>query len=608
MLQATRFAKKNLSKFTLLGSLVFGMAGTGCGGCQTMPRQGLVMRDIQYAIEDIQFPSGLRVLAEEDRRSPVVALILVVGAGSTSDPPGKEGLAHYVEHLTFRSRPFGNSNMAQMLEASGTGQWTATVGFDSTVYSDVGPKEALGPLLRLEGIRMMNPVEQIAPAVIPVEMNVVRNELRQRNETGFISEIIASMQRLLFPESHPYSRPQGGTHVSLSNISADDVTAFVEKHYRPDNMTLLIIGDIDLNEIKTLVKQSLPPQLIYGAKSNPPASRIPPVAPAPPAPPAPAPSTLPTQEVAVATPELWVGWSLPRSFDADAYLVDFANSTVRNALWNAEREDEDIAFVDTFIVGGKDASMLLCRVGLTRGGHPDRTYEHVLNALSRAWTLRELSVKEIKLDEREMRKNQRIAVVDMMLGAENISTRGISRAVTTHFTGDPDLYSRTSAQVMALEPPQIAEFARKYVNRERARGIVLRPPKGGGELPAAAPLGVHTGVEEEHGLVRADVERLQSIFPGVGVAGFRKVTLKNGLEVVLANRPGLPVVSAQLLIRGGLGAAANLAAAQAAIWLQWSNMVWHSEPAEVGARLEKWGGRDSTTYSMAGSSPNTEFI
>src|SRR4051812_14334963 len=65
---------------------------------------GVVVRDVQLPVRDLRFPSGLRVIIEEDHRSPVAALVALVGTGSADDPPGKEGLAHFVEHLSFRSK------------------------------------------------------------------------------------------------------------------------------------------------------------------------------------------------------------------------------------------------------------------------------------------------------------------------------------------------------------------------------------------------------------------------------------------------------------------------------------------------------------------------
>lgn len=559
------------------------------------------MRNVEYPLLDMRFPSGLRVLAEQDGRSPVVALVLVVGAGSSSDPPGKEGLAHYVEHLAFRSRPFGKLSLARMLDSAGAGQWNASTSLDQTVYHEIGPKEALGQLLQLEGTRMAAPIAHVAPGTIAVELDVVRNELRQRNETGFIGDVLGTMQGLLFPVSHPYVRPVVGTHASLSKIGVDDVTAFLEKHYRPDNMTLLIIGDIDLKQVGSLVEQSLPKQLLEGTGNKPRAVRLAPLAPEPPAPP---PSALLQREAGVATPELWIGWSLPRAFDTDAYLVEFVNSAVGNALWGAEDEDEDIGFVNTFVVGGKEASMLLCQVGLTRGSHPEASYEHVLNALSDVWTT-QVSAKAAKLEELALRRKQRRAVVDLMFEAENIAMRGISRATSAHFTGDPTLYSRAVENIKGLEPGRITEFAEKYVNRDRARAAFFRPTRGGGAAQAAMALGAHTVEEEDKRPVRADVERLQSILPRLGASSFGTFTLENGLDVVIVERHGLPLATANVLIRGGMAAANDIAAAHAGMWLQRPNSVWHGEPSDMGASLRRKFDDDSIVYSIMGANGNT---
>ena len=85
--------------------LLLSVLACACGA--SPPPRALVMRDVSFPLRDMRFPSGLRVIVEEDHRSPVVGVLTLVGAGSTSDPPGKEGLAHYVEHLSFRARRDG---------------------------------------------------------------------------------------------------------------------------------------------------------------------------------------------------------------------------------------------------------------------------------------------------------------------------------------------------------------------------------------------------------------------------------------------------------------------------------------------------------------------
>jgi Insulinase (Peptidase family M16) len=160
--------------------LVVAVVLCACGAAP--PPRALVMRDVSFPLRDLRFPSGLRVIVEEDHRAPVVGVFLLVGSGSTSDPPGKEGLAHYVEHLAFRARPDGKTSIWGLLERAGAAQWNASTGLDYTLFWETGPKEALGPLVTLEGVRLLATVANVTPEVAAVEREVVRNELRQRNE------------------------------------------------------------------------------------------------------------------------------------------------------------------------------------------------------------------------------------------------------------------------------------------------------------------------------------------------------------------------------------------------------------------------------------------
>jgi zinc protease len=226
---------------------------------------------------------------------------------------------------------------------------------------------------------------KVTPETLAVKLDIVRTELRQRNETGFVGEMFGAMQAAVFPSGHPYARPVIGTHESLTAIGPEDIEGFLKSHYRPDNMTLVILGDVNPAELGAIVERSLPEGVIAAPTPIKPGPRLSPRAPEPPAPP---PARLVRKEGAVATPELWIGWSLPRSFDTEAYLIEFLERAAREQLDAAAREDDDIAFISTSLVPGTQASMLLCRMVLNRGGHPERSMEHVLNKLHTLWAAR----------------------------------------------------------------------------------------------------------------------------------------------------------------------------------------------------------------------------
>ncbi|MRG94185.1 M16 family metallopeptidase [Polyangium spumosum] len=589
---------------TLLAALLLSLAG--CSPSLVPPRQGLAMRNVSFPLHDLKFPSGLRVLLEEDHRMPLVGTFLVVGAGSSSDPPGKEGLAHFIEHLTFRSRPFGKSSMKRLLERAGVGQWNAYTGFDDTVYFEIGPAASLGEMLGLEGARMLAPVSKITPETLAVELDVVRNELRQRNETGFIGEVFGAMQAALFPPGHPYARPVIGTRESLGSIQTEDIAAFLQKQYRPDNMTLVIVGDVDPAQAGALVEKSLPKALLEAPAPVKIGPRLPAVAPEPPPPPPQGPLT--RKEANVTTPELWIGWSLPRSFDTSAYVAGFVEAMAEARLDAAEREDGDIMGISTRLIEGTQASMLLCRVVLKNGGHPERSKEHVLNQLHRLWGGVEGGAAGVLLDADRFAASKRRAVVQMVLQAEHIGARGLARAEIGHFSGDPAIYTRALANVAALEPQRLTDYARRYLTRERARAVLFAPPASGAKPVEATPISAPVFDEEDRVPMRVDEQRLVGMAPTPGVSAYSNFTLPNGMEVFLGRREGLPLVTVAIGFRGGLQGTADIAGARVGMMLAQPRDRWHGDPAAFGGRWSLSHAQDRSSYRITGAAGNVGIM
>src|SRR5262249_36511366 len=159
---------------------------------------------------DLKFPSGLRAIVDEDHRAPVVAVAVVVGGGTSADPQGKEGLAHLVEHLSFRSRPDGRIEMANLLAATGVSESNAETSFDSITYFDLAPSTAARDLLRLEGIRFSDPLAGVTPETLEVERAIVQNEHLERGQARKPTAGLSAMNAALFPPGHPYSRGLAG--------------------------------------------------------------------------------------------------------------------------------------------------------------------------------------------------------------------------------------------------------------------------------------------------------------------------------------------------------------------------------------------------------------
>ncbi|HXI55882.1 MAG TPA: insulinase family protein, partial [Polyangia bacterium] len=122
------------------------------------------IRRFGFDMWDVHCPSGLRVLLEKDSAAKVVGIVTVVGAGSADDPPGQEGLAHFVEHLAFRARHRGGPPVWDDLSRLGASGVNAFTEFDSTTYHEYAPKDQLTALLQLESDRFSDPMEGIDQA------------------------------------------------------------------------------------------------------------------------------------------------------------------------------------------------------------------------------------------------------------------------------------------------------------------------------------------------------------------------------------------------------------------------------------------------------------
>ena len=553
------------------------------------------MPKVDLSVRQLTFPSGLRVVAERDARTKIAGLFLVVGAGSSSDPAGKEGLAHYVEHLAFRSRPFGKSSFRRLLERADAAEWDARTSFDATLYHEVGPASALPEMLRLEGARMVAPIANVTPEILAAELDVVRSELRASNESGFSGEMFGALQKAVFPPGHPYAHPVIGTNESLTSIQAGDIRDFVHAHYEPRNMTLAIVGDIDLATIEGVVRDALPPELLRARTFKPRESLAEPA----PEPPNPSSRIASRSEASVASPEIWIGWSLPRAFDANIHLAQMMARDFDERLHGVQ--DDDIASTRTTLVPGKDASMLVCRVVLSRGHHPDKSLERVLDRAHLVWN-EETNASGARLYKTAFESRKRWAIANMWLETEDLVAHGTARALTTHFSQNPSTYTRGVEKVMDLEEAPFVAYARKYFARERARAVFFTPAPGGA-MNDARPIGAHAIGEEDSLPLRVDEDRLLGLAPPPGVGGYQQFTLPNGLDVIVGRREGAPSVSVALLVRGGWGDAASPAAARAAFTLGRSRDL-RADAEDLGELARGQLGQDKAVYDLDGGAGN----
>lgn len=585
--------------------------------CASLPRPGKpAMADVQFRMREFRLANGMRIIVEEDHASPLVGVFTVVGVGSAGDPRGKEGLAHLLEHLAFRCTPGGGLTAWSQLESAGVGFLNASTDLDSTMYYEVGAKDLLPKLLAVDAARLTNPLQGVDQKTFEVEREVVRNELRQRGENA-IGPAFNYLQEAAFPPGHRYARPIGGSHESLSSITLEDAKAFAAKHYQPKNMTMVIIGDVDLAKVHEQLFRGLPGGFFQPLPptKEPFPSRL--AAQAPPLP-EPPPARLIKKHSTVASPELYVVWSLPRSFESETVLLDFVRAAASRELQAAFFSDPDIVSVSVFTVPAAEASMLVAQATLRRGEHVEKSYEKLLDQLVNIWATTEYAgqANVLMAADKAFGRSRNAAVMQMTLDAENIASRGAERAMSTHFTGDPLTYSRRLKALIDINEARVTHFAEEYLTRDRARAVLVEPfppdakeaaagptglsPASGDALATTIPpeavkaLGTSQQAHAMETIVRASADHLEE-------------TLPNGLRVVIQRRRNaMPLAVVELLFPHGTGTSEPFGAADLGMQIASPKSRKHGHPGDYGIQ---WDLDVSTTVTVvrgSGASGNVE--
>ncbi|HJU91821.1 MAG TPA: pitrilysin family protein, partial [Pyrinomonadaceae bacterium] len=210
----------------------------------------------QLKYSDRTLPNGLRVLSAPDNSSPTVAIQVWYHVGSKDDPVKRSGFAHLFEHLMFKSTKNMKSEMMDRLTEDVGGFNNAFTSDDVTVYFEVVPSNYLQTLLWAEADRLSG--LNVDDANFKSEADVVKEEYRQGVEAPPYGRFEYLLQEKSFLE-HPYKRPTIGSIADLTAASLKDVQEFHTTYYRPDNATLVVVGDFDQAQLDAWVDKYFAP-------------------------------------------------------------------------------------------------------------------------------------------------------------------------------------------------------------------------------------------------------------------------------------------------------------------------------------------------------------
>ena len=205
-----------------------------------------------FDAESFVLPNGLVVVVVENHRAPVVTQMVWYRVGAADEPPGKSGLAHFLEHLLFKGTLTVAPGEFSAMVAENGGTENAFTSRDYTGYYQTVARDRLESIMRYEADRMANLV--LSDEIVAPERDVIIEERRQRTDASPTAQLDEAMMAALF-QNHPYGIPIIGWQHEMAGLTTQDALDFYRRWYGPDNAILVLGGDITLAEARPLVER-----------------------------------------------------------------------------------------------------------------------------------------------------------------------------------------------------------------------------------------------------------------------------------------------------------------------------------------------------------------
>ena len=467
--------------------------------------------------------NGLDLILHEDHSLPVVAVNIWYHVGSKNEEPGKTGFAHLFEHVMFEGSKHNSEGHFEPLLKVGA-NLNGSTSADHTNYWENVPSNYLELALWLEADRMGFLLEALDQTRFDVQRDVVKNERRQSYENRPYGLARMLIQPAVFPLPHPYNWMTIGSQEDLDVASLDDVKAFFSRYYSPSNASLALAGDIEPARAVDLVEKyfgGLPPgpqvQRV-GRMDSDLRGRV----------------HLSTTD-RVQLPRLYMVWPSVPEFDADepaldtlgVILGDGKSSRLHRSLVYEKQIARDVVVHN---YAQEIAGEFIVQVTAA----PGHSLEEIEEELER-----ELADMRSAppTDEEVQRAKNRIEShhVAQMESVGGFGGKADMLNLFNMYLGDPGAINRDFDRYKAVEPSDVQRAASTMGDNMVRLSVV--PEKG----HAASSTSVDRTV------VPAASAR-PAFTPPVPA----RSRLTNGLDLLVISRPGLPVISTGVFLRGGV--------------------------------------------------------
>jgi zinc protease len=507
-------------------------------GCAHTPKDAGPASDLdtKVNIQEAQLDNGLKVLVLEDHSAKVATVQVWYRVGSRNEHIGIRGLAHLCEHMMFKgSENVGPEDHARIIDSVG-GSENAFTSEDVTAYFNTISSDRLELAIELEAERMAR--IKLDESHFYKEREVVKEEIRKYSQNNPIGVLLDKFRNLAF-EKHPYNWTVGGTLEDLDKITLEDLKKFRQTYYAPNNAILIVVGDTSFDQVVGLANKHFGP---IKAQAAPPPVTIK----------EPEQKEYRRKELHLPTqlPIVVGGYKVSESAHQDAAVLEVIHQILgggRSARIHKDlvREKQLAVFAGAINWKFKDPGLFLVFGGFLPHV-PGPIVEDALVA-----QVEKLGREGPSPEELTKAKNQLTAgYIFKLTSMENLGFE-IGDAETVD--GDYREFIKGAGKFDAVSAADIKRVIAKYLTKERLTVAVLLPPKQGEQVEKAAATEIKQAEQKTTDwptnkkyldLGKASAESLE-------LPQITRVTLKNGLKVLIVERHEQPVVYFDLTIPGG---------------------------------------------------------
>ena len=535
--------------------LILGFFAILAIACNDVKTEKLPELSISY--KKIELDNGLDVVFHVDKSDPVVAVELMVHVGSAREIEGRTGFAHLFEHLLFlESENLGKGGLDKMSARIGGSGANGSTSRDRTNYLQTIPIDALEKMIWAEADKLGWFINTVTDPVLAKEKQVVKNEKRQSIDNRPYGHNQYVIGKNLYPKDHPYNWQVIGSLEDLQNATLEDVKTFYKKWYVPNNSTLVLSGDIDIEQATKWVRKYF--DEIPKGEEIPALEKRPGIVPQT--------KFLYYEDNFARVPQLTMVWPTVESYHQDSYALE----VLTEYLTDGKSAPLNQVLVDNLKLTSSTSmfnyiSELAGQTQLSVRAFNGKNLDEVKAGIEKGFAKFEAE----GISEKSLNRIKAKQETDFYSSLSSVLGKGTGLASYNTYTGNPGFVTEDIKKTLAVTTEDVIRVYNKYIKNKNyiATSFV---PKSSADLALKNSVLANVveeqiviGAEEKfNSKIAATYKKTPSSFdrsveppygntPSLAVPNVYESNLKNGLKIFGIENNEVPLVRFNLTIDGG---------------------------------------------------------